>query len=107
MPVAAPLLPSLTDRRVGDREFTVLADFVLVEHPAAIHADLGAPVERAALDAFARLAEKAAQYGDVDTEVRALLGSAHAASWHDREHYTTVLASARVERSASRFHGSR
>jgi len=44
-----------------------------------------------ALETFTRLAEKAAQYGDVDTEVRALLGCAHAASWYDLKHSMMVL----------------
>ena len=72
------------------------AEIEFFERRAAIYR---AAHDARALDAFTRLAEKAAQYGDVDTEVRALLGCAHAASWYDREHCATVLDQA-LEMSA-------
>ena len=64
------------------------AEIEFLERRAAIY---GAAHDARALDAFAQLAGKAAQYGDVDTEVRALLGCAHAASWYDLERCTMVL----------------
>jgi DNA-binding winged helix-turn-helix (wHTH) protein/tetratricopeptide (TPR) repeat protein len=67
------------------------AEIEFLERRAAIYR---AAHDGRALHAFAQLAEKAAQYGDVDTEVRALLGCAHAASWHDRVHAMTVLGQA-------------
>jgi DNA-binding winged helix-turn-helix (wHTH) protein/tetratricopeptide (TPR) repeat protein len=64
------------------------AEIEFLERRAAIYK---ASHDARALETFTRLAEKAAQSGDVDIEVRALLGCAHAASWYDLKHSMTLL----------------
>ncbi|MDB6045499.1 MAG: Adenylate cyclase Guanylate cyclase [Gammaproteobacteria bacterium] len=64
------------------------AEFEFLERRAAIYR---AAHDSRAFAAFTRLAERAVQYRDVDIEVRALLGCAHAASWYDLKLSTRLL----------------
>ena len=56
------------------------AQLQLLERRAAIY---GVTHDARASDAYAQLAQDAAAQGDVDAQVRALLGAAYTASWHN------------------------
>jgi hypothetical protein len=80
--LASELAANLSD---NDR---ISAEIEFLERRAAI---LAATNDVAARETYAQLATRAAQLGDIDTQCRALIGLAVAASWHDLAYSLQIL----------------